>query len=191
MNAAARRRSSEERTRERVRPVGHEPPDLAEVARRREPPGDDHEHAVGEPLDLLEDVGARTGSSGPRAAIGRSRSIMCSRWRGSMPLNGSSSSRIGGSWTRAAGDLRPLSHALRIGRRSARSAASVRSTVRDARAAAAVGIGKPLETRGERDELAAGQEADGPPRARARDRGRGRRLGLRQARPTGDQDPAR
>ena len=27
---------------------------------------------------------------------------MCSRWRGSIPLNGSSSSRIGGSWTSAA-----------------------------------------------------------------------------------------
>ena len=30
---------------------------------------------------------------------------MCSRWRGSMPLNGSSSSRIGGSWTRAPASL--------------------------------------------------------------------------------------
>ena len=41
---------------EGVRPVGHEPPDLAEVARGREPAGDDHEHALGQPLDLLEDV---------------------------------------------------------------------------------------------------------------------------------------
>ena len=41
----------------------------------------------------------------PAAAIDRSRSIMCSRCRGSMPLNGSSSSRIDGSWTSAAAIL--------------------------------------------------------------------------------------
>ncbi len=34
-----------------------------------------------------------------------SRSIMCSRWRGSMPLNGSSSTRISGSCTSAAATL--------------------------------------------------------------------------------------
>ena len=43
---------------ERVRPVGHQPADLAVVAGRREPPGVDDEDAVGEALDLLEDVRA-------------------------------------------------------------------------------------------------------------------------------------
>ena len=37
----------------------------------------------------------------PCSPIERSRSISCSRWRGSMPLNGSSSSSTGGSWTSA------------------------------------------------------------------------------------------
>ena len=53
---------------------------------------------------------------------------MCSRWRGSMPLNGSSSSRTLGSWTSAPASLArwrmPFEY-VPIGR----SAASVSSTV--------------------------------------------------------------
>ena len=41
----------------------------------------------------------------PSAPSLASRSIMCSRCRGSMPLNGSSSSRISGSCTSAAATL--------------------------------------------------------------------------------------
>ena len=41
----------------------------------------------------------------PSAPSFASRSIMCSRCLGSMPLNGSSSSRISGSWTSAAATL--------------------------------------------------------------------------------------
>ncbi|MFZ0158245.1 MAG: hypothetical protein WAL50_04380 [Kineosporiaceae bacterium] len=37
----------------------------------------------------------------PWSAIRWSRSIRCSRWRGSMPLNGSSSRSTAGSWTSA------------------------------------------------------------------------------------------
>ena len=40
-----------------------------------------------------------------RRPSSRSSAIMCSRWRGSMPLNGSSSSRMRGSWTSAAASL--------------------------------------------------------------------------------------
>ncbi len=39
-----------------MRSVGHEPPDGAEIARRREPPGVHDEDGVGEPLHLFEDV---------------------------------------------------------------------------------------------------------------------------------------
>ena len=77
-------------------PVGHEAADLAVVAARREPARDDDEDPLAQALHLLEDVAARRGSSGPRPAIDRSRSIMCSRWRGSIPLNGSSRTRIAG-----------------------------------------------------------------------------------------------
>ena len=38
-------------------PVRHQPPDRAEVAGGGEPPGVDHEDRIGEPLDLLQDVG--------------------------------------------------------------------------------------------------------------------------------------
>ena len=41
---------------ERVRPIGHQTTDLAEVAGCGEPAADDHEHTLGEPLDLFEDV---------------------------------------------------------------------------------------------------------------------------------------
>ncbi len=44
-----------------------------------------------------------------------SRSIMCSRCRGSMPLNGSSSSSTSGSCTSDAGHPDPLPHALGVG----------------------------------------------------------------------------
>ena len=54
---------------EGVRPVGHQAPDLAEVAGGGEAPGHDHQHPPGEPLDLLEDVRLRRGSRGPRPAI--------------------------------------------------------------------------------------------------------------------------
>ena len=67
---------------------------------------------------------------------------MCSRWRGSMPLNGSSSSRTVGSWTRAPASLArwrmPFEY-VPIGR----SAASARSTVAIALAAAASGSATP------------------------------------------------
>ena len=82
---------------------------------------------------------------------------MCSRWRGSMPLNGSSRRRIGGSWTSARGDLDPLAHALRVGPDRPVGRAGEIDGV-DRRAAAAAGIRQALETRGELDELAAGQE---------------------------------
>ena len=41
-----------------VRPLGHQPADLAEVAGRGVPAGDHHLDAAGDLLDLLEDVGA-------------------------------------------------------------------------------------------------------------------------------------
>ena len=67
---------------------------------------------------------------------------MCSRWRGSMPLNGSSSSRTVGSWTSAAASLArwrmPFEY-VPIGR----WAASVSSTVAIARAAAPSGSATP------------------------------------------------
>ena len=108
---------------------------------------------------------------------------MCSRWRGSMPLNGSSSSRIGGSWTSAPASLArwrmPFEY-VPIGR----SAASVRSTVAIARAAAASGSGDALEARVEPHELEPGQVRRGRPRApgRAR-RGGTSRAGARRSRP--------
>ena len=41
---------------ERVRPIRHQPADLAEVARGGKPAPDDHEHPVGESFDLVQDV---------------------------------------------------------------------------------------------------------------------------------------
>ena len=41
----------------------------------------------------------------PSAAMRRRSVIMWSRWRGSMPLNGSSRTSAGGSWTSAAATL--------------------------------------------------------------------------------------
>ena len=71
---------------------------------------------------------------------------MCSRWRGSIPLNGSSRSRIRGSWTSAPASLArwriPLEY-VPIGR----SAASVRSTVAIASRGRAVRVGDALEAR--------------------------------------------
>lgn len=76
----------------------------------------------------------------PEPPSSRSRSIMCSRWRGSMPLNGSSSSSTFGSCTSAAATLArwrmPLEYVW-IGR----SAAAVISTSSSARSAAALGSG--------------------------------------------------
>ena len=97
-----------------MRSIGHEAANAAEVAGRGQATGDHHEHPIDEPLDLLEDVAARTGSCDPRPTSPRSRSIMCSRWRGSMPLNGSSRMRTGGSWTSAAATFDPLAHPLRV-----------------------------------------------------------------------------
>ena len=83
---------------------------------------------------------------------------MCSRCRGSMPLNGSSSSRIRGSWTSAPASLArwrmPLEY-VPIGR----SAASVRSTVAMARAAAASGSATPWSRALSRANSQPGQEA--------------------------------
>ena len=83
---------------------------------------------------------------------------MCSRWRGSIPLNGSSSSRMRGSWTSAAASLArwrmPLEY-VRIGR----SAASVSSTVAIARSAARGRVGDALQVGVEERELATGQVA--------------------------------
>ena len=66
---------------------------------------------------------------------------MCSRWRGSIPLNGSSRSRIDGSWTSAAAILTrwriPFEYVP-----TARSAAAARSTVAIARSVAAAGSGR-------------------------------------------------
>ena len=113
---------------------------------------------------------------------------MCSRWRGSIPLNGSSRSRIGGSWTSAAGDLHPLAHALRIrpdrpvggGRRGRPSRSPVRGRGRRIRQA--------LEPRGELDELAAGQERlDGLALRHEPDPAVDRRVA--PGRPAVDQDP--
>ena len=94
---------------------------------------------------------------------------MCSRWRGSMPLNGSSSSRIRGSWTSAPASLArwrmPLEY-VPIGR----SAASVRSTVAIARAAASSGSATPWRRALSRANSQPGQVRRGRPRAPGRGR---------------------
>ena len=81
---------------------------------------------------------------------------MCSRWRGSMPLNGSSSSSTLGSWTRAPASFArwrmPFEY-VPVGR----CAASTRSTVSIARCAAAPRVRDALELRVEQRELVAGQ----------------------------------
>ena len=67
---------------------------------------------------------------------------MCSRWRGSIPLNGSSRSRIDGLVDEGGGDLRPLAHALRVGRRPAGPPRPRDRPSGSPRAAAASGSGR-------------------------------------------------
>ena len=82
---------------------------------------------------------------------------MWSRWRGSIPLKGSSSSRMVGSWTSAPASFArwriPFEY-VEIGR----PAASVSSTVSIARVAAATRIGQALETGVEDGEVETRQE---------------------------------
>ena len=82
---------------------------------------------------------------------------MCSRWRGSIPLNGSSSSSTGGSWTRRPAILTrcriPFEY-VPIGR----SAASVELDRRDRPGGRLGGVRRALEPGVEQHELAAGEE---------------------------------
>ena len=93
----------------------------------------------------------------PAAAIWPSSSIIARRWRGSMPLNGSSSSSTCGSCTSAPATLArcrmPLEY-VPIGRFSASS----RSTARIAARAAASAVRQPWRLRVEADVLEARQE---------------------------------
>ncbi len=125
-----------------MRPVGHQPPDRAEVAGRGEAPGVDDQDRVGQPLDLLEDVRReqdRPAGGGHRAqqrhhvqplagvhpverlVEQQDRRLVDERARPAWPAGACPSSTC----------------------RSARSAASVRSTVAIARAAAASGSATP------------------------------------------------
>ena len=95
----------------------------------------------------------------PSAAIRGAGSIMCSRWRGSMPLNGSSSSRIARLVDERRGELDALAHALRS---TCRSAGRPRRPARPWRSPGRrppSGVGDALQLGVEPDELATGQVA--------------------------------
>jgi len=81
-----------------VRPVGHEGADGPEVARGSQSTGDHDQYLGADPLDLLEDVRREQDRPTRHGQLPR-RSIMAMRWRGSMPLNGSSRRSTWGSWT--------------------------------------------------------------------------------------------
>ena len=75
MNAAARWRSSDERTTNVCGPVRHQAADLAEVAGRGEPPGMDDEHAVRPAARPPRGCATRRGSPGrPPPSTGGARS---------------------------------------------------------------------------------------------------------------------
>ncbi len=87
---------------EDVRPVGHQPADAC-GSRRTRPAGRPRSPApCRRPARPPRGCARRTARSRPASPMRCSRSIMCSRCRGSIPLNGSSSSSTVGSWTSAA-----------------------------------------------------------------------------------------
>ena len=140
--------------RERVRPVGHQPADRAEVAGRGQPPGVDDQHRVGERARPPRGCATRTGSSGPAAAIDRSsvdHVQPLARVHAVERLVEQQDRRV---VDERAGELGPLAHALGV--RADRAVGGVGQVDRgDRPGRGGVRIGDALEPRVEPRELAA------------------------------------
>ena len=140
-----------------MRAVGHQPPDLAEVARRGEPAGDDHQDVLlGQPLDLLEDVRGEQ----DRPALGGHRPQQLHHVQALArvhPVERLVEEQDRRVVDQRRGDLRPLAHALRVGPdRAVLGVAQLDDG--DRPVGRGSGVGQRLEPGVEQRELAAGQE---------------------------------